>query len=101
MDYTQNFSGPANDYAIGRPAYSNKLIESLYSQYGFTEESVIADIGSGTGKLAKQLLDKGSFVYCIEPNDDMRKIAMEELGEYKRFHAVDGTAAETKLDEFF
>ncbi|MDE6642110.1 MAG: class I SAM-dependent methyltransferase [Acetatifactor sp.] len=99
MDYTQNFSGLANDYTIGRPAYSNTLIESLYSQYGFSEESVIADIGSGTGKLAKQLLDRGSFVYCIEPNDDMRKIAIEELGEYKRFRAVDGTAAETKLDE--
>lgn len=99
MDNTQNFSGLANDYTIGRPAYSNALIESLYSQYGFSEESVIADIGSGTGKLAKQLLVRGSFVYCIEPNDDMRKIAIEELGKYKSFHAIDGTATETKLDE--
>ena len=73
MDNIQNFSGLANDYIIGRPTYSNTFIESLYSQYGFTEQSVVADIGSGTGKFAKQLLDRGSFVYCIEPNDDMRK----------------------------
>ena len=99
MDNTQNFSGLANDYTIGRPTYSNTFIESLYSQYGFTEQSVIADIGSGTGKFAKQLLDKGSFVYCIEPNDDMRKSAIKELCKYRGFHAVDGTATETKLDE--
>ena len=99
MDNTQRFSDLANDYTIGRPAYANTFIESLYSQYGFSEKSVIADIGSGTGKFAKQLLDRGSLVYCIEPNDDMRKIAIEELGKYKSFHAVDGTATATKLDE--
>lgn len=99
MDNTQKFSGLANDYKIGRSAYANTFIESLYSGYGFSEQSVIADIGSGTGKLAKQLLDKGSFVYCIEPNEDMRRIAIEELGKYKSFRPVDGTAEETKLDE--
>ena len=99
MDNTQNFNGLANDYTIGRPTYSNAFIESLYSQHGFTEQSVIADIGSGTGKFAKQLLDKGSFVYCIEPNDDMRKCATKELCKYRGFHTIDGTATETKLDE--
>lgn len=99
MDNTENFTGLANDYTFGRPAYANTFIESLYTQYGFSEQSVIADIGSGTGKFAKQLLDRGSFVYCIEPNDDMRKTAIEELSKYKSFHAVDGTATETKLDE--
>ena len=99
MDSTQKFSGLANEYTVGRPAYANKFIEILYSRYGFLEQSVIADIGSGTGKFAKQLLEKKSFVYCVEPNDDMQNIAIEELGEYKGFRAVDGTALETKLDE--
>lgn len=99
MDNTQKFSGLANDYTIGRPAYANTFIEGLYSRYGFSKQSVIADIGSGTGKLAKQLLEMGSFVYCIEPNDDMRKITIEELGKYKGFRSVDGTAAETKLND--
>ena len=99
MDSTQKFSGLANDYTIGRPAYADTFTESLYSQYGFSEQSVIADIGSGTGKFARQLLDKGSSVYCIEPNDDMRNTAIEELGKYKGFCSINGTAAETKLDE--
>ena len=99
MDSTQKFSGLANEYTIGRPSYANAFIESLYSQYGFSKQSVIADIGSGTGKFAKQLLDKGSFVYCVEPNEDMRSGAIEELGEYKSFRVVGGTDSETQLNE--
>lgn len=94
----QRFTGRAEDYRIGRPAYAEAFIESLYLERGFSETSVIADIGSGTGKFARQLLDRGSFVYCVEPNDDMRSAAAEELGRYKKFHAVAGSAAATGLD---
>jgi len=99
MDHTQNFNGLAADYTVGRPAYAMDFIDSLYVQYGFTEYSTIADIGAGTGKFSKQLLDRGSTVYGIEPNDDMRNTAIKELGKYHKFHAVNGTAADTKLAE--
>ena len=98
MDNTQKFTGLADNYTIGRPAYADAFIESLYSRYEFSKQSVIADIGSGTGKFAKQLLEKGSFVYCVEPNDDMRSVAVKELGKYRGFRSVDGTASETKMD---
>ncbi len=99
MDSTKNFNGLANEYQIGRPVYANELIKEMYSTYRCSEESVIADIGSGTGKFAKQLLEKGSFVYCVEPNDDMRNTAIEELKLYKKFCAISGTAVETMLPD--
>ena len=89
MDNTQNFNELAEDYTVGRPVYATDFIDSLYMHYGFDEHSVIADIGAGTGKFSKQLLDRGSTVYCIEPNDDMRNTAIRELGKYHKFHAVD------------
>ncbi|MBQ9765808.1 MAG: class I SAM-dependent methyltransferase [Lachnospiraceae bacterium] len=97
MDNTHNFTGYATDYTLGRPAYANEFIDNLYSKYGFSKESIIADIGSGTGKLAKQLLDKGSFVYGVEPNDDMRNISIKELAQYNKYLAINGTATETSL----
>lgn len=99
MDATQEFSGLANVYTIGRPLYAAELIEVLCSRYGVSEESMIADIGSGTGKFAKQLLDKGFAVYGVEPNTDMRNIAMKELHEYAKFKSVNGTASETMLKD--
>ena len=83
MDSTKMFDGYANDYTVGRPSYAAELIDCLYNKYGFSKSSIIADIGSGTGKFAKHLLDRGSQVYCVEPNDDMRDLLLDEL----RLHA--------------
>ena len=97
-DNTQKFSGRADDYAIGRPSYADGLIQSLFSEYGFSSHSIVADIGAGTGKFARQLLDKGCFVYGVEPNDDMRSSAAKALENYKNFQAVNGSASDTTLN---
>lgn len=97
MDNTQAFLGRADDYAVGRPAYADAFIDYLYSKQGFCNKSVIADVGSGTGKFAKQLLDKGSLIFGVEPNEDMRDKAVKELVSYKNFKSINGTADETTL----
>lgn len=95
----KTFEGKAEEYTAGRPAYAEQLLEDLYSQYELKAASVIADIGSGTGKFAKQLLARGSEVYGVEPSEDMRLMAERELQEYNRFHSVRGNAAHTGLEE--
>ncbi|OUP66593.1 class I SAM-dependent methyltransferase [Sellimonas sp.] len=99
MDNTEKFTGLAEEYRAGRPAYADEFVESLYSEQGFSECSVIADIGSGTGKFAKQLLEKGSTVYGVEPNEDMRSIAAKELEKYGKFYSVCGSDTDTRLPE--
>lgn len=96
-DSTKNFSGRAEDYTAGRPTYAKEFIDYLYAAEQMSTKSVIADIGSGTGKFAKQLLEKGSKVFCVEPNEDMRNIAIKELQEFVQFTAVAGTASDTTL----
>jgi len=99
MNTTQEFNGLANVYTVGRPLYATEFIEVLCSKYGISEKSILADIGSGTGKFAKQLLDKGITVYSVEPNTDMRNIAIKELQHYAKFKSVNGTASETMLKD--
>ena len=94
---TKKFDGRATDYTASRPSYALELIDYLYSDCGITNSSMIADVGSGTGKFAKHLLDKGSEVYCVEPNSDMRSIAENELCGYQNFHSVMGDAENTTL----
>lgn len=98
MKTTEKFNGKASYYTAGRPAYSEKLIECLYSN-GFSEKSVIADIGSGTGIFARQLLANGSTVYCVEPNSDMRSAAEAGLSSFDKFFSVNGTASDTTLED--
>lgn len=101
MDATKKFDGIAKVYTVSRPNYAIELIDYLYKNYGISKTSIIADIGSGTGKFAKHLLDRGSEVYCVEPNEDMRCIAEKELHEYLNFYSVKGDAENTTLDDSF
>ena len=63
-DTLKKFSGRADDYVAGRPAYAEEFVRWLALEQGFSEETIVADIGSGTGKFAKQLLRWA--VLCME-----------------------------------
>lgn len=97
METTEKFTHKAEDYTLARPSYAKEFVDYLYSVQHFSKNSVIADIGSGTGKLSKQLLDMGSIVFCVEPNIDMRSSAEITLTEYTNFISVNATAQETTL----
>ena len=97
MDNTIKFTGKAAVYAKARPNYAMEFIEYLYNDVGMNSSSVIADIGSGTGILSKALLEKGSVVYCVEPNNDMRETAENNLSNFSNFHSVRGKAENTTL----
>lgn len=73
MDNTLKFTGRAAVYAKARPNYAVEFIDYLYNDVEMNSTSIIADIGSGTGILSNALLEKGSTVYCVEPNNGMRK----------------------------
>ena len=99
MNNTDLFDGYAQAYTVGRPDYSRKLIEYMYGTYGISKDSVVADIGSGTGKFAKHLIDRGSEVYCVEPGSDMRQTAEKELSQFANFHSIAGDAENTTLQD--
>lgn len=93
----EKYTYKAKKYQKYRTDYSKDFINYLYENVGLNKNSIIADIGSGTGKLSKQLLLNGSSVYCVEPNHDMRRVAETELSEFAKFNSVNGTAENTTL----
>jgi SAM-dependent methyltransferase len=99
MDSTQRFSSRVEDYVRYRPTYPPELIAFLQDAIGLTPQSVVADVGSGTGISTELFLRRGCTVYAIEPNGPMRAAAEGLLGSYSGFHSVNGTAAATGLAE--
>ncbi len=91
------FNGMGKIYSKYRPAYSFNFIDYLFTNVGISQSSIIADIGSGTGILTKQLLEKDSKVYGIEPNADMRVIAETNLKSFSKFTSVNGSAENTTI----
>jgi SAM-dependent methyltransferase len=93
------FTNKAGIYKKYRPSYPKELIDYLYSQSGFNQDSIIADMGSGTGILSRLFIERGNIVYCVEPNDDMRETAERDLSESKRFISINASAESTDLQD--
>ena len=93
------FANKSMIYHKCRPSYPTALIDHLYENVGFNKNSVVADIGSGTGIFSRLLLERGSRVFSIEPNDEMRLVAEKELGGKQGFVSTKATAEKTGLCE--
>jgi SAM-dependent methyltransferase len=97
-DSLTRFSNRAENYARHRPGYPAGVIEILKSDCGLTSDSVVADIGSGTGILAELFLKNGNSVFGVEPNAAMRLIAERLLKREQKFESIDATAETTALE---
>jgi SAM-dependent methyltransferase len=95
----QRFSDRVANYVCYRPSYPVEVLEHLQSEIGLTPNSVVADIGSGTGISAALFLRYGCEVFAVEPNREMRAAAEQALSSYERFHSVDGKAEATTLPD--
>ena len=96
---TLRFSSRVENYINHRPSYPHGVIETLVTECGLAEKSVVADIGSGTGMLAELFLKNGNRVFAVEPNREMREAGERLLKKYPRFTSIEGTAEATTLTD--
>lgn len=98
MDSISRFNNRVENYIKYRPDYPEGTIDFLKKEKVLNSTSVIADVGSGTGKLTELFLKNGNEVFGIEPNDEMRLAAERLLKKYNNFHSINGKAEYTKLN---
>jgi len=97
-DSLTRFSDRVEDYVKYRPGYPPQVIEVLRARCGLTPSSVVADVGSGPGNLARLFLDNGNEVFAVEPNAEMREAGKQSLGNRGGYRSVDGRAEGTRLE---
>lgn len=95
----ERFSNRVANYVKYRPGYPPEILELFKTEMGLTKDSVLADIGSGTGLSARPFLENGNRVYGVEPNEAMREAAAEYLKSFPGFVSHDGTAEDTNLED--
>ena len=93
------FSNRVENYQKYRPTYPPAIISLLEAECSLTADSVIADLGSGTGLLTELFLRYGNPVFGVEPNPEMRLAGEQALSNYPNFTSVNATAEATTLPD--
>ncbi|MBZ0202527.1 MAG: class I SAM-dependent methyltransferase [Ignavibacteria bacterium] len=97
LNSTTRFSDRVDNYIKYRPHYPIEVIDYLKSENILRDDSIIADIGSGTGISTELFLRNGNTVYGVEPNKEMREAAERLLAGYGNFASITGTAEDSTL----
>src|SRR5713226_2234519 len=101
-DPTRRFSSRVEHYVRHRPGYPTVLVDFLKNTCDLAPDHVVADVGCGTGLLAKLFLKNGNLVYGIEPNPEMRAAspAIERLPRQSAGHRMFGVTIQPFAELF-
>jgi ubiquinone/menaquinone biosynthesis C-methylase UbiE len=68
----RGFELVADVYERARPAYPAETVAWLAGQLDLGPGRTVLDLGAGTGKLTRSLVETGARVLALEPGDEMR-----------------------------
>ncbi len=97
-DPTEQFTNRVDNYVKYRPSYPPQVLDTLQTHCSLNAESIVADVGSGTGIFTTLLLERGYKVFAVEPNENMRAASEKDLSGNPLFHSTTGKAEDTGLD---
>ena len=84
-------------YEKYRLPYATEMADDLLECIGKVE--VIADIGTGTGQLARRFADRSTKVYAVEPAPAMRQVASAAMADLATVEIIAGFAEQIPLAE--
>lgn len=91
------YTSKAEYYARYRWDYSQAAIAAILDAVGVSSQTVMADIGAGTGMLAKHFVDRVKMVHAIEPEKEMRALAEKAFSGISTCQVLDASAEATTL----
>ena len=79
---SEAFNNIAQIYDLARPGYPIELIDDIINMANLSDDGRILDIGTGTGKGTIYFAEKGYAIHCIEPGENLVRIAKQHLNVY-------------------
>lgn len=96
---TKRFTDRVKNYVKYRPQYPTAIYPYLEERIGLNPQTVVADIGAGTGIFTRQLIAYGCKVFAVEPNGAMRREMEASSPSEPKLVPVAAPAEKTSLAE--
>jgi ubiquinone/menaquinone biosynthesis C-methylase UbiE len=82
------FSRTAAQYERARPTYAAEAVRWIADEAGLGPGTTVVDLGAGTGKFTRLLVETGARVVAVEPLDEMRAQLSRVLPEVEALRAT-------------
>ena len=89
--FETTFDAAAVDYDESRPEYCRALYRDLLAYQPIGPESRVLEIGMGTGKATKPVLETGCRLTALEPGAHLARLARMKLGRYENLQIIEKT----------
>lgn len=84
-EFERNFDNEAVNYEKSRPLYPQKIYDDIFDYQRIDSNSRVLEIGIGTGKAAKPILDTQCRFIGIEPGQHLADLAKNKFYRNKNF----------------
>ena len=101
MDTRFAFTSKAEKYARYRWDYAPEAIDAIFNMAGLSNQSTVADLGAGTGRLTRHFAGRVERVAAVEPNRAMLVYAEETLKDFSGCTFIEAPAEATGLPNAF
>ena len=91
-----SFGRGAASYDRVRPEYSSEALDLVTARLGLAPAAEVLDLGAGTGKLTRGLVERFARVTAVEPDASMRSV-LEQVTDC--YLVVEGTAEAIPLED--
>lgn len=95
----ENLFDDKAEFYNARPNYPKECIDYLIERLKLNSQSVIADIGAGTGKLTLPFLHTVAVAYSVEPNNDMFDELQKNLSAFSNIKFMHSMAENTGIPQ--
>lgn len=71
------FGRTAREYELGRPLWPEELLDRVIGELELDSSAAVLDLGAGTGKLTRSLVQRFARVVAVEPDGEMLAVLQE------------------------
>ncbi len=89
--FEKTFDSAALEYDKSRPAYRKEIYEDILHYKPINPDSNVLEIGVGTGKASRPILDTGCRFIGIEPGEQLAGLARNQYKDYENFSLLPQT----------